>query len=389
MLSEKQIVFVLRGTADTLFKQNSVWLGKPSTHPPDYTVRATNCQLCTLNRSDSAIARKCAAFYRSKQPGEATCPFGVSVFTHEVDIGSATPATLHLQTSINPRAMSDSIAHLPRKSKKIARERFEASPNVCREFKESQLDMLKSTAEALAMSRVATAIQAVSHDILTPVQGAIADVERLRSAIECQESSNRFIDRLTINVNTVSRLAKKIGLLLSPNQWMDVKRYRSVTVHNMLHALNERFASVAHDRSVKANIGYNAGRKQVHAIPDLLEIVLGNLLENAIKYAYANTEVHVDFESAPQHLVITFKNLGVRIEDDEIEEGLIFELGYRGRHSRDRQRRGTGSGLHVTKQIVAGHGGSIEVISIPASDDQDSTIATNIFKLYWPLYRPE
>lgn len=100
--------------------------------------------------------------------------------------------------------------------------------------------------------------------------------------------------------------------------------------------------------------------------------VLANLLHNAIKYTWRRertraswVEIHTTLD--PQNVCIQFENWGVPIAREEIDERLVFQLGYRGKWSTDRGRLGTGIGLTDAAHVARDHGGAIRVESKPAA----------------------
>jgi len=97
-----------------------------------------------------------------------------------------------------------------------------------------------------------------------------------------------------------------------------------------------------------------------------------NLLHNAVKYSWSRSAtkrpwVTVEIHANEREVSVSFIDWGVPIAKDEIEEGLIFQLGYRGRLSKDRNRLGTGIGLTDVVQVAQTHGGSVTADSHPAS----------------------
>ena len=100
--------------------------------------------------------------------------------------------------------------------------------------------------------------------------------------------------------------------------------------------------------------------------------VLSNLLHNAIKYTWRRDKtimpwVQVRAFQDGQKICVEFENWGVPISREEIEQGLIFQLGYRGKWSTDRGRLGTGIGLTDADRVARAHGGEIHVESKPAA----------------------
>jgi PAS domain S-box-containing protein len=123
---------------------------------------------------------------------------------------------------------------------------------------------------------------------------------------------------------------------------------------------------------------------------------LTDLLHNAIKYSWNRDRskppwITIRTSVAGERVHIEFSNWGVPIKKEEIENDLIFKIGYRGMHSGDRGRVGTGIGLADARRVARAHRGDVEVTSQPAVatravDDYTSPfITTVIMKL--PLYR--
>jgi signal transduction histidine kinase len=74
--------------------------------------------------------------------------------------------------------------------------------------------------------------------------------------------------------------------------------------------------------------------------------------------------IHAYAEAEQAHVM--FENFGVPIQADEIQNGLIFQFGYRGSLSGDRGRLGTGIGLTDALNTARLHGGDIKVESTSA-----------------------
>lgn len=99
---------------------------------------------------------------------------------------------------------------------------------------------------------------------------------------------------------------------------------------------------------------------------------LSNILHNAIKYSWTRSDDSSPWVSIRVCLIkgrvhFEFENYGVPIPKDEIERGLIFELGFRGRLSSDRKRIGTGVGLADSLRVAEQYGGTVTAKSHPAT----------------------
>lgn len=101
--------------------------------------------------------------------------------------------------------------------------------------------------------------------------------------------------------------------------------------------------------------------EKVFAQVDLMNFkrVIHNLLLNASKYAYSDTDVTLNLYSENDKIFITVTNFGDTINEDEMK--LIFEKYYSGINKF--QQLSTGLGLYCANKIVMAHGGKIDVKS--------------------------
>ncbi|HLX41034.1 MAG TPA: ATP-binding protein, partial [Ktedonobacteraceae bacterium] len=89
--------------------------------------------------------------------------------------------------------------------------------------------------------------------------------------------------------------------------------------------------------------------------------VIGNILDNAIKYSPHGGHITVRLEEDEDDYRISIIDAGIGISPEYLDH--IFERFYRVRNKASRQYSGIGLGLYVTKAIVEGHGGHIEVFN--------------------------
>ena len=91
--------------------------------------------------------------------------------------------------------------------------------------------------------------------------------------------------------------------------------------------------------------------------PDQLAQVLGNLLQNAVRYSAPGGQVAIRAERRPADILVSVTTSGDGIPADALPH--VFERFYRVEKSRDRERGGAGIGLSIVKQLVEGHGGKV------------------------------
>ena len=92
-----------------------------------------------------------------------------------------------------------------------------------------------------------------------------------------------------------------------------------------------------------------------------LRQVLGNLIENAVKWSDAGEAVDVEVYALNGRVVVAVRDSGPGIARDE--QAVIFEKF--GRAKGGTGRAGTGLGLFIARSIAEAHGGSVDVRSVP------------------------
>lgn len=140
----------------------------------------------------------------------------------------------------------------------------------------------------------------------------------------------------------------------------------------------------AHSRGVEIQVKDNCPGLQLPMQEREVLRACSNLLHNAIKYSWSRTTtkppwVTVEIKMSDAEASISFTNWGVPIAKDEITSGVIFNLGYRGRLSKDRNRLGTGIGLTDAQQTAQHHGGVIKINSLPANPAQRDETDPNFY----------
>jgi signal transduction histidine kinase len=96
---------------------------------------------------------------------------------------------------------------------------------------------------------------------------------------------------------------------------------------------------------------------------ELMEYAFYNLLTNAVKYSPAGTIVHVLSQLRDGDLCLAVRDQGMGMDAREVKD--VFKKFYRTQRAEASGEAGTGIGLSIVQQIVARHGGRIDVASQP------------------------
>jgi signal transduction histidine kinase len=111
---------------------------------------------------------------------------------------------------------------------------------------------------------------------------------------------------------------------------------------------------------------------RVVADPLRMRQVLGNLLDNAVKYTSPGGEILLRAEPKGKQVLLLVEDRGTGIPPEEIPR--IWDRLYRGDQSRS--EKGLGLGLSLVKAVVQAHGGRVDVFSEPGKG--------SVFRIYLP-----
>ncbi len=203
-------------------------------------------------------------------------------------------------------------------------------------------------------------LSSVSHDLRTPLTVITGAATSLRGNAELPGRDRAEL--LDTIVDEGRRLGRLVGDLL------DMTRLESgaVRVRKDWHSIEElvgaalaRLDDAYRERAV--DLSLPPGLALVPVDDVLFEQALFNLLENAVKYAPADSPIGLAVTLEPGRLRIEVADRGPGLAPGE--EARVFEKFYRGAQASG--RRGAGLGLTICRAIAEAHGGSVHARSRP------------------------
>ena len=117
------------------------------------------------------------------------------------------------------------------------------------------------------------------------------------------------------------------------------------------------FEKQINDKNITVEGFEDMGSVTINADKDLLQQVVYNLFDNAVKFTPENGVISVRANNEEGKTVVSIKNTGTGVSDEEISR--IFERFYKVDKSRSLDSKGAGLGLYIVKTMVEMHGGRI------------------------------
>jgi two-component system, OmpR family, sensor histidine kinase CiaH len=197
---------------------------------------------------------------------------------------------------------------------------------------------------------------AVTHELKTPIAVTRLNLETIQRRKLEEHQQQKLLNNTLHEVNRLNTLCNNI-LLASQ---LDAGSYKisknEVNISELAKRVVRDFSSRYANRKIESNIEpelFVTGEEL------LLEMLMNNLVENALKYSPANGVVTVDLVAKNSHIYFTVTDEGVGIPEDEKDK--IFEKFYRVGNEATRTAKGTGLGLYLCRKIAKDHHADIRV----------------------------
>jgi two-component system phosphate regulon sensor histidine kinase PhoR len=200
-------------------------------------------------------------------------------------------------------------------------------------------------------------ISNVSHELRTPLTSIQGYVETLIEDPEPRpETTREFLGIILKNATRMNRLTEDL-LALASVESPDYKlALHPIRASALVHDAIESLGGMVVESKVKLESA-GAPDDMVMADADAMNQVLGNLIENALKYGRGGKRIRVGARLLEGEVEFTVQDFGPGIASEHLDR--IFERFYRIDKARSRESGGTGLGLAIVKHIVQAHGGRI------------------------------
>ncbi len=201
----------------------------------------------------------------------------------------------------------------------------------------------------------------VAHELRTPLMVANGYLQMLQKGIMAGDQLTAGIETVARNVQQISTLVNDILFL----QEMDLvlPDFQGVDMNEVAQQVVERYMPQATERNVKLRIKPSPGLFPVSGDAKSLERALMALVDNAIKFSPAGREVEVRLSATGDKAFIAVEDHGIGIASENLPR--IFDRFYHIDKSGNDLYGGIGLGLAITRQVIAQHQGSLDVVSEP------------------------
>jgi signal transduction histidine kinase len=204
----------------------------------------------------------------------------------------------------------------------------------------------------------------VTHELRSPLSA----IQSLLKSIE-----EGYAGEVSVKAkDLIIRAEKRTGLLLTlVNDLLDlvsgkIRKPREgemalIDINVVVKEVLQLFQEKAKEKDIKITIKTTEKHRYINIVRDDLDIILTNLLDNAVKYTRDGGTIDISNESIKKEIRVEILDSGIGIHKEDLSK--IFNEFYRSKNAKGIEGYGTGLGLPIVRNLIKKYGGNIEVQS--------------------------
>lgn len=202
-----------------------------------------------------------------------------------------------------------------------------------------------------------------SHELKTPITIISGFIETIKLGhIKDSNQLNHFIDIIEQEVKRLSLLTNSLlELSNSENSGNSKKQIYTIKLNECFANIISLYEKLAKDKQIDILSEIENVEITSYINHEFLRTVVGNLIDNAIKYSNNNTNIFIKANLNNNKIIIKVQDQGIGISESDLQN--IFRRFYRVDKSRNSKTGGTGLGLAIVKNMIFNLNGKIKVDS--------------------------
>lgn len=202
----------------------------------------------------------------------------------------------------------------------------------------------------------------VSHELKTPMTTIGGFVDGILDGTIPPERQNHYLRIVSSEVQRLSRLVRNMLTLSQIEVGERTIQLTEVEITSLVTNTLIGFEQRLEEKRIEVE-GLDTDRYWVLADADLIQQVVYNLIDNAVKFVNEGGTLSFDFYTEGENIMVAVRNTGTGVLPEEIPR--LFDRFYKTDRSRSLDKNGVGLGLSICRTIMNIHEGEIFVRSQP------------------------
>jgi two-component system sensor histidine kinase CiaH len=199
-------------------------------------------------------------------------------------------------------------------------------------------------------------MMAITHELKTPIAVAQLNLETLQKRKLDEDKQQKLISNTLQEANRLNTLCNNILLASQLDAGAYLSNKEEINLADLVEGCVDDCKNRFPQRQITENITEGI---YIHGEVLLLQMLVNNLLDNALKYSPKELPVKISLKETGKRIELAVSDEGFGVADTEKKK--IFDKFYRSGDENTRKAKGTGLGLYLCKKIVESHNGYISV----------------------------
>ena len=201
----------------------------------------------------------------------------------------------------------------------------------------------------------------ISHDFRSPLTSIKGYAEAIKDGTIPPDQQEKYLDVMLFEVERLTKLTSNLLTLNTMDKKGMILQSSEFDVNEVIKNLARTFEGQCKKKRLVIQLIFSAKEIFVTADRDKIAQVLYNLVDNAIKFSHMDSAIVISVEEKGRKAMVSVKDTGTGIPKEDLSK--IWDRFYKSDSSRGKDKKGTGLGLYIVKEIMTAHKENINVIS--------------------------
>ncbi|MCI0508402.1 MAG: HAMP domain-containing histidine kinase [Gammaproteobacteria bacterium] len=199
----------------------------------------------------------------------------------------------------------------------------------------------------------------VSHDLRTPLTSLQGYLETLmlKQDTLSDEEKQKYLQIVTGHSQRLGQLVTELFELAKLDSVETLLHIEPFSMGELVQDVVQKYQLTAVNKGIQLKSNFGEDLPSAYGDIGLIQRVLENLIDNAIRYTSAGGSITVDLTSNKDNIAVKIIDTGCGIEKEELPH--IFDRFYRSKREDKERSYNSGLGLAITKRILSLHGSDI------------------------------
>lgn len=227
-------------------------------------------------------------------------------------------------------------------------------------------------------------LRVLIHDIANTLSSMTYNLVKAKEDRENSVSSIEF-EKIEKAVEDINNLLAQVRHLKSVKDGKAALPLKPISLTLVLHEVYESTLGIAQQKGIKLSLDISRDRMLINGEKTILSnVVLLNLLNNAIKFSHPGDRIDLKAYSTDGHVIIEIQDYGIGIPEHILNQ--IFNLNAQTTRTGTQGEKGTGYGMPLVKEYLQMMDGTIEIFSQETATQNQPRGTRVVLKL--PLAKP-